>query len=56
MGIVKAADIRDEVLHLYKNGGGNVYYCGFKGLASHYNIKEGGCTDWTGYPGSGKTE
>ena len=23
MGIIRAADIRDEVLHLYKNGGGN---------------------------------
>ena len=56
MGIVKLQEIRDEVINLYKYGGGKVYYCGFKKLAPHYSIKEGGCTDWTGYPGSGKTE
>ena len=56
MGIVQLHDIRDEVIQLYKDGGGKVFYCGFKKLAPHYNIKEGSCTDWTGYPGSGKTE
>jgi predicted ATP-dependent serine protease len=56
MGVVKLQEIREEVIDLYKNGGGNVFYCGFKRLAPHYNVKEGSCTDWTGYPGSGKTE
>jgi primosomal protein N' len=56
MGVIQLQDIRDEVIQLYKDGGGKVYYCGFKKLAPHYNIKEGSCTDWTGYPGSGKTE
>ena len=44
MGIIKLQDIRDEVINLYKDGGGKVYYCGFKSLAPHYNIKEGSCT------------
>jgi hypothetical protein len=56
MEIIKAQDIRDELIDLYKNGGGKVYYCGFQKLSPFYNIKEGSCTDWTGYPGSGKTE
>ena len=56
MGVIKLQEIREEVIDLYKNGGGNVFYCGFKRLAPHYNVKEGSCTDWTGYPGSGKTE
>ncbi len=43
-------------MHHYKTGGGNTFYVGFNALAKHYNVKEGGVTDWTGYPGSGKTE
>ena len=43
-------------MKLYETGGGKTYYCGFPVLAPHYSIKEGGVTDWTGYPASGKTE
>lgn len=54
--IVEYADIQREVLDYYKNGGGKTFYLGFNSLSPHYSIKEGGVTDWTGYPGSGKTE
>lgn len=54
--IIKHNDIIEKILHYHKTGGGNVFYFGFKNLAQFYSIKEGGCTDWTGYAGSGKTE
>tara|TARA_R100000951_G_scaffold25923_1_gene21996 strand:+ start:4114 stop:5085 length:972 start_codon:yes stop_codon:yes gene_type:complete len=56
---MKALDyktLQKEVLDLYRTGGGNTFYLGFKALEAHYNIKAGSCTDWTGYPGSGKSE
>jgi len=56
MDILKEEDIRDELNEYYETGGGNTFYVGFNALSNHYNIKEGGVTDWTGYPGSGKTE
>lgn len=56
MDIIKAEDIETRVLDYYSNGGGNTFYLGYPSLAKHYSIKEGGCTDWTGYAGSGKTE
>jgi len=56
MDIVKQDEIRDRVLALHRNGGGKTWYCGYKSLAKHYSVKEGGCTDWTGYAGSGKSE
>lgn len=54
--IVESDEIQREVLDYFKNGGGKTYYLGFASLAHHYSIKDGGVTDWTGYPGSGKTE
>jgi len=56
MDIVQQDEIRDKVIELHRNGGGKTWYCGYKGLAKHYSVKEGGCTDWTGYAGSGKSE
>jgi len=56
MAILKEGDIRDSLHDYYVHGGGNTFYAGFNSLGSHYNIKEGGVTDWTGYAGSGKTE
>ena len=51
---------KDEALEklneYYVTGGGRTYDLGFKALSKHYSIKEGGVTDWTGYPQSGKTE
>ena len=56
MEIVKQQNIKDKLLEYYHTGGGTTFYLGFKTLAKHYSIKEGGVTDWTGYAGSGKTE
>jgi len=56
MEIVNEENIRDRVKEYYKTGGGSTFYVGYKNLAKHYSIKEGSTTDWTGYPGSGKTE
>jgi len=48
--------IKDGLNDYYEQGGGKTFYAGFNALSNHYNIKEGGVTDWSGYPGSGKTE
>ncbi len=56
LSVVSVESIRDRVQEYYKNGGGKTYYVGYKGIAKHYSIKEGGVTDWTGYAGSGKSE
>tara|TARA_R110000868_G_scaffold173508_7_gene409628 strand:+ start:3585 stop:4553 length:969 start_codon:yes stop_codon:yes gene_type:complete len=56
MDIINTEAIREAVIDLHRTGGGNVFYCGYKSLARHYGIKEGGCTDWTGFAGSGKSE
>lgn len=31
-------------------------YLGFKNVDEIYNMQLGTCTDWTGYPSSGKTQ
>jgi hypothetical protein len=54
--ILQESEIKDSLHDYYKTGGGNSFYVGFNTLSKHYSIKEGGVTDWTGYPGSGKTE
>jgi hypothetical protein len=54
--IITEEMIRDRMSEFYDTGGGETFYVGFNGLARHYSIKEGGVTDWTGFPGSGKTE
>jgi hypothetical protein len=56
MDIIKADTVRERLREYYHTGGGSTFYLGFKGLGSLYSIKEGGCTDWSGLPGSGKTE
>ena len=56
MDIIKESEIKERLLDFYNNGGGKTYFVGYKCLAKHYSIKEGGVTDWTGYAGSGKTE
>ena len=56
MDIYQYDEIEYKVMEHYTGGGGNVFYLGFPSLAKHYQILEGSRTDWTGYPGSGKTE
>lgn len=56
MGIILEDEIKDKLHDYYITGGGNTFYAGYNNMAHLYSIKEGGVTDWTGYPGSGKTE
>lgn len=56
MSIITQKDIEDRLMNYYETGGGKTFYVGFNSISKHYSIKEGGVTDWTGYPGSGKTE
>lgn len=56
MDIIKENEIRERLKDYYHNGGGKTFYLGHKDLGQYYSIKEGGCTDWSGLPGSGKTE
>ena len=56
MDIIKEEAIRERLMDYYNNGGGKVFNVGYSSLNRLYSIKEGGCTDWTGYAGSGKTE
>lgn len=56
MDIVKENEIKERLKDYYHTGGGVTYYLGFNTLGSLYSIKEGGCTDWSGLPASGKTE
>jgi hypothetical protein len=56
MDIVKTNEIKERLKDYYHTGGGVTYYLGFNTLGGLYSIKEGGCTDWSGLPASGKTE
>jgi len=56
MNIYQHKELEEQLLEHYLGGGGKTFYCGFKKLAPLYSVHEGGRTDWTGYPGSGKTE
>lgn len=51
-----AENIIESVLHKWKHGEEETFNPGFKNFANYYNILQGSCTDWTGYPTSGKTE
>lgn len=49
-------DISNDLEYLHKHGWDHGKYVGFDCFRDHYNMMLGGCTDWTGYPSSGKTE
>ena len=55
----KIAEQGDVVLRLFKHRD-NYHvkgkYLGFDVLHNHYSMSLGNCTDWTGYPQSGKTQ
>lgn len=48
-------EIYSDVTHYLKNGGQPGLKIGFECLSELYSHKEGGVTDWTGFPASGKT-
>jgi hypothetical protein len=56
MDIYSQKELEQQLIEHYLGGGGKTFYCGFKALSPYYSVHEGGRTDWTGYPGSGKTE
>lgn len=56
MDVVNIQEIRAELLEYFDTSGGLRHYVGFDCLDMNYGIREGSRTDWTGYPGSGKTE
>lgn len=49
-------DLFDKVIARWKQGDAQVFNPGFKNFSNFYNVLQGSCTDWTGYPTSGKTE
>ncbi len=54
--IIKDIDIKDELMHLWETGGPKVWDIGLVQFRGVYGVMPGSCTDWTGYPVSGKTE
>ena len=54
--ILDFADIQPQLEHLHEHGWDAGLYVGFPNFKPHYNMTVDGCTDWTGYPSSGKTE
>ena len=54
--LVKISDVRDELMTYLKTGGKKRFYCGHEKIDKLYGVREGSRTDWSGYPGSGKTE
>lgn len=54
--ILNFADISPQIEQLHKSGWDSGHYVGFPCFHKHYNMIAGGCTDWTGFPSSGKSE
>lgn len=49
-------NLLDKVIGRWKRGEEQTHNVGFKSLSNFYNVMQGSCTDWSGYPTSGKTE
>lgn len=54
--ILKSADVFEGLLKYREQGALRGKYLGFERLDQHYTMALGTCTDWTGYPRSGKTQ
>ena len=54
--IVKAIDVNESLLKYREKGALRGKYLGFENLEEYYTMALPGCTDWTGFPGSGKSE
>jgi len=54
--IRKYGDIDKELSHVHEHGYDSGVYLGFPAIDEHYSMKLGTCTDWTGYPHSGKSQ
>src|SRR6478736_5254850 len=49
-------NVRDSLMKYRENGALRGKYLGFPLLEEHYTMALPGCTDWTGFPASGKSE
>lgn len=54
--IIKAADVSESLIKYRNKGALRGVYLGFENLDEYYTMALPGCTDWTGFPGSGKSE
>ena len=54
--ITEAGDVITQLLKYRDNYNNKGKYLGFKSLHEHYSMSLGNCTDWTGFPMSGKTQ
>jgi len=54
--ILEFKDVQIPMEKLHKMGWETGSYVGFPSFEKHYNVLAGSCTDWIGYPQSGKTE
>ena len=54
--ITEAGDVITDLFKYRDNYNQKGKYLGFKSLHEHYSMSLGNCTDWTGFPMSGKTQ
>ncbi|CAB5218543.1 hypothetical protein UFOVP211_31 [uncultured Caudovirales phage] len=54
--ITEAGDVIDKLFTYRDTYNEKGKYLGFETLHEHYSMSLGNCTDWTGYPMSGKTQ
>lgn len=54
--ILERNDVIKDLLKYREQGAQRGVYLGFTELHEHYSMSSNGCTDWTGFPGSGKSE
>lgn len=54
--LVEQGDIIDKIYKYRDNYHKKGMYLGWEQLDKHYSMSLGNCTDWTGYPMSGKTQ
>ena len=54
--IAKASDLVDSLINYRDTYNDKGKYLGFKELNEYYTMQLGTCTDWTGFPRSGKTQ
>jgi hypothetical protein len=54
--ITKAHEVIDDLFRYRNNYHEKGKYLGFEGMDEYYSMSLGNCTDWTGFPMSGKTQ
>jgi hypothetical protein len=54
--IVEQSDVIDDLINYRKTYNDKGKYLGFNAVDEFYTMQLGGVTDWTGFPGSGKTQ